>query len=69
MPKTPVGARLSMACPFCGDPAHVKACRTGGLRSTPGQDWFWRCACGARGFFPDSHFRELDKRKKISTSS
>lgn len=59
------GARLSMACPFCDEPANVKACKGDG-RGAAGQDWYWRCICGSRGFFPDAHFKALDKLKKIS---
>lgn len=58
------GARLSMPCPFCDDPALVKACR-GESRGAKGQAWYWRCNCGARGFFPEEHFRRLDRLKKI----
>lgn len=50
-------ALLAMACPFCGEEARVKACRNG--------DFFWRCSCAARGFFPDRHFRALEQAKKI----
>lgn len=66
--KQRTGARLAMACPFCDDPANVKAC-AGTARGAGGQDWYWRCNCGARGFFPDSHFKRLDKLKKISFTS
>lgn len=59
------GERLSMACPFCDEPANVKACKGDG-RGAAGQDWYWRCICGSRGFFPDAHFKALDKLKKIS---
>jgi len=58
-------ARLEMACPFCDDPANVKSCKGTG-RGASGQDWYWRCNCGARGFFPEKHFQALDKAKKIS---
>lgn len=62
------GARLAMACPFCDEPAIVKACKGDG-RGAAGQDWYWRCGCGSRGFFPDAHFKALDKLKKISIAS
>jgi len=57
-------ARLSMDCPFCDEPAMVKGCRPG-TRGAIGQDWYWRCICGSRGFFPDAHYRQLDKMGKI----
>ncbi len=66
--KDKAGARLSMACPFCDEPAMVKACRAG-TRGAIGQDWYWRCVCGSRGFFPDAHFKALDRLKKISFAS
>lgn len=62
--KETTGARLSMSCPFCDEPAMVKACKGEG-RGAHGQAWYWRCTCEARGFFPDVHFRALDKAKKI----
>lgn len=68
MPKNKTAARLSMACPFCDEPASVKACKGDG-RGAKGQDFYWRCACGARGFFPDAHFKALDKAKIISATS
>lgn len=68
MKKSTTGARISMPCPFCNDPAMVKACKGDG-RGAKGQDWYWRCACNSRGFFPDAHFKRLDKLKKISFSS
>lgn len=64
--KTP--AQLRITCPFCDEPALLKACKGDG-RGAAGQDWYWRCACGSRGFFPDGHFRKLDKLKKISAAS
>lgn len=66
--KEKPAARLSMPCPFCDDPAMVKACHPGS-RGAKGQDWYWRCDCGARGFFPDAHYRQLDKLKKIAIAS
>ncbi len=69
MAKTTTGARLAMACPFCGEAAMVKMCKQGGLRASPAQAWYWRCSCEARGFFPDEHFKRLDKLKKISIAS
>lgn len=57
-------ARLSMKCPFCDEPALVKACRAG-TRGATGQDYYWRCNCNARGFFPDQHFKQLDRMNKI----
>lgn len=54
-------AHMRMGCPFCGEPAHVKACKNG--------DYYWRCGCAARGFFPDRHFRALDQAKKILLTS
>jgi hypothetical protein len=66
MAKATTGQRISMPCPFCDEPAMVKACLGNKIRGAKGQDWYWRCACNARGFFPDQHFRRLDKLKKIS---
>lgn len=66
--KTKDAARLSMACPFCDKPAMVKACHPG-IRGAKGQDWYWRCECGARGFFPHAHYQVLDRHKKISIAS
>lgn len=68
MKQTTTGARISMPCPFCGKPAMVKACKNEG-RGAKGQAWYWRCVCEARGFFPDEHFKRLDKLKKISFAS
>ncbi len=66
--KNKDAAKLSMKCPFCDEQSMVKACINTG-RGAVGQDWYWRCPCGARGFFPDAHFRQLDKAKKISITS
>jgi hypothetical protein len=63
MKKTSNGdgaAKLSMPCPFCDRPAAVKLC----AGATP--TYYWRCECQARGFFPEAHFRALDRAKKIS---
>ena len=59
---------MAMACPFCDAPANVKACKGDG-RGAAGQDYYWRCSCGSRGFFPESHFKALDRQKKISFTS
>jgi hypothetical protein len=53
-------AKLSMLCPFCDRLAAVKLC----AGSAP--TYYWRCECQARGFFPEEHFRALDRAKKIS---
>lgn len=66
--NTTTGARLSMECPFCAEAAMVKACKNEG-RGAKGQAWYWRCPCEARGFFPDAHFKRLDKLKKIYFTS
>jgi|CXWL01.1.fsa_nt_gi hypothetical protein len=63
--KTP-GARLSMACPFCGEQAKVQACKGKLIRGAKDQAYYWRCTCMARGYFPDAHFKRLDKLKKIT---
>jgi len=64
MTKTKV--KYSMACPFCGAEAEVKRCNT--APGKPGS-YFWACVCDARGFFPEEHFKELDRLKKISFAS
>lgn len=61
--KQQAKAAMAMECPFCGETAAVKLCR--GERIT----YYWRCACEARGFIPEPHFRQLDKLKKISFTS
>ena len=68
MSLTKAATRMSIPCPFCGDPAMLKACANEG-RGAKGQAWYWRCPCEARGFFPDGHFKRLDKAKKISFTS
>jgi hypothetical protein len=55
-------AKLEMPCPFCGDPARVKPCKE--KPGKPGM-FYWYCECQARGFFTDSHFKALEKAKKI----
>jgi|GEM_PF-4662471 len=56
-------AHLAMPCPFCDRPASVKLCKP-----TQGKEtvYFWLCECKARGFFPERHFKALDRAKKIS---
>ena len=46
--------------------AVVKQCNT--APGKPGS-YFWACVCDARGFFPEEHFKELDRLKKISFAS
>lgn len=58
-----------MPCPFCDQPAKVKLCKPSANKTAPeGVQvwWYWQCECQARGFIPDSHYRQLDKAKKIS---
>lgn len=59
------GAQLMMPCPFpfCEGTAKLKPCK--GKRST----YYWCCDCQACGFFPEAHFRELDKLKQISCAN
>lgn len=68
MPKREANGPLCMECPFCGKAASIKAC-VGQSRGAKGQAWYWRCACQARGFIPDEHFRALDRLRKISIAS
>ncbi len=66
MKKKDKAGALSMACPFCDEPALVKACKGKLIRGAKDQAYYWRCGCKARGYFPESHFKQLDRLKKIS---
>lgn len=63
--KSTTGAKLSMPCPFCGDHARVKVCKVAEGKAPA---YHWMCECRARGFFTETHYRELDKLKKLSVA-
>jgi len=62
---TKTASKLRMPCPFCGDPALVKACKE---KPGKGPMFYWRCDCDASGFFTLAHYKALDQGKKISSS-